>query len=136
MESVEEISPEQDLGKEKMATAFAKLLGFVAAIGLPSNVMKIKIKEYSQLAEETGVADALIDVIEYYFPDVEASPVIVFGITGIAFASAVMADRAEIKEKLKKKQETDRTSASTELVQKPEKLKSQSADITKKEVKD
>jgi len=98
----------KDLGREKMANAFSKLLGFVAAIGLPQEVMKEKIIFYSQLADETGVSEALIDTIEYYFPDVEASPAIVLALTSTAFVTAVMADRAETMKRFKPKEKIEK----------------------------
>jgi len=124
LEEMEEVDL-KDAGKEKLAASFARLLGFVAAIGLPPDVMKQKIEEYSKLAEETGVAEALIDTIDYYFPDMEMSPAIVLAISGIAFASAVMADRAEIKKRYETKKKVDSKPSSKEIVQKRETLKKQ-----------
>lgn len=101
-ETEEEGKDEEGIAREKIVTSFSKLLGFVAAIGLPKAVMAEKINYYSQLAEETGVTEALMDTIEYYFPDVEMSPAIVLAVTGIAFASAVIADRQETMRKFQK----------------------------------
>jgi|GEM_PF-5743860 len=99
---IDEKEQEKELARDKLETGVSKLLGFVASIGLPKDIMSIKVNEYSAVAMETGVAGALIDTIEYYFPDVEMSPALVLLVSGVAFASAVMADRQQIKQKYKK----------------------------------
>lgn len=119
----------RDFGKEKMANAFAKVLGFVAAIGLPQEVMKEKIIYYSQLAEETGVAEALIDTIEYYFPDIEASPALVLALTGTAFFSAVMADRAETKKKFQPKEKLQKKPSAGQIEQEKAKKMQESVKV-------
>jgi len=93
----------EEIGKERLIQSFSKILGFIAAIGLPKEVFYQKVQEYSDLADKTGVTEALITTIEYYFPDVELSPAIMLLITGVAFVSAVLADRASVLEKYKAK---------------------------------
>ena len=100
----EEEQDEKSLSVEKLSGSLSKFLGFVAAIGLPPELMRVKIVEYSQIAEETGVCEALIETIEYYFPDTEISPVMFLAVAGIAFAVAVITDRLKIKEELEKKE--------------------------------
>ncbi len=87
---------------EGLSKSIARVLGFVCAIGLPPELMKAKVVEYSEVAEETGVCDALLDVIEYYFPDMNVSPAAMVLITGIAFLSYVAIDRIELSRQLKK----------------------------------
>ena len=101
----EEEQEEKTLTVEKLSGSLSKFLGFVASIGLPPELMRVKIIEYSQIAEETGVCEALIETIEYYFPDTEISPVMFLAVAGIAFAVAVITDRLEIKKQLDKKNE-------------------------------
>ena len=102
----EEEREEKTLTVEKLSGSLSKFLGFIASIGLPPELMRVKIIEYSQIAEETGVCEALIETIEYYFPDTEISPVIFLAVAGIAFAVAVITDRLEIKKQLDKKSES------------------------------
>ena len=100
----EEEQDEKSLSIEKLSGSLSKFLGFIASIGLPPELMRVKIVEYSQIAEETGVCEALIETIEYYFPDTEISPVMFLAVAGIAFAVAVITDRLKIKEELEKKE--------------------------------
>jgi len=93
---------------EGLSKSIARVLGFVCTLGLPPELMRIKVREYSEIAEETGVCDALLDVIEYYFPDMNVSPPAMVLITGIAFLSYVAVDRIELSRQLKKnKKEKD-----------------------------
>lgn len=116
------------IAKEKVVTSFSKLLGFIAAIGLPREVAAQKVEYYSQLAEETGVTEALMDTIEYYFPDFEMSPVVVLAVTGIAFASAVIADRQQTIQQMKKLQK--KTPPAKQIVEQKEKMKKDGIDVT------
>ena len=107
MDTASEEEEKGRLGREKLANSFSKLFGFVAAIGLPQEIMAQKIQYYSQLADETGVTEALIDTIEYYFPETEMSPAIALAVTGIAFASAVISDRMQIKKRYEQKKKLE-----------------------------
>lgn len=130
-EKVEESEGEETpITKERVVKGLSKLLGFVSAIGLPKEVFVEKSQEYAILAEETGVTEALLDTIEYYFPDLELSPAIVLMITGVAFASAVISDRQQTLQKFAKKQETK--SVGQVLKEQEEKLKS-SVEVKKNE---
>jgi len=105
--STAEQQTQETLGipRERVVAAMAKMIGFLAAIGLPREVFTQEAREFSYLAEETGFAESLCILIEYYFPDIsEYSPWIGVIISGSVFAAAVWSKRSEILEKYRKSQ--------------------------------
>jgi len=103
VQSVEQTEEKaEDKLTEKLSGSLSRFLGFIAALGLPPEIMRVKIIEYSQIAEETGVCDALLETIDYYFPDAQISPIMFLAIAGIAFAVAVITDRIETKKQYEK----------------------------------
>ncbi len=108
-EAPEQEAPSEPAGipRERLVAAMAKMIGFISAVGLPKDVFVQEAKEFAQLAEETGFAESLCILIEYYFPDLsEYSPWVGVVISGSIFAAVVWTKRAEIQEKLKKEKVT------------------------------
>lgn len=96
---------EEETKNEKLAQAISRLIAFICCIGLPPQLVKVKVQEYADVADETGVSQALIDVIDYYFPDLELTPAVSLLIAGGAFASYVLTDRMQLRDQNTKKQE-------------------------------
>lgn len=82
----------------------ATLMGFACAIGLPPEYFEIKKNQYESYAYNMGTAKALIEVVEYYVPDFEASPLAMLGITAIPFMALVISDRMKIHNEIKEKE--------------------------------
>lgn len=129
-EPSEETERPEIIGREKLVNSVARFLGFVASIGLPSDLMQIKIEEYTNIAMSTGVSEALITTVEYYFPDMEFSPALSLVITGIAFGSAVFADRARINKELEEKKKQEGKVKVEEVKKKEEELKTKSTEVS------
>jgi len=78
LEPVGEETPEQQqpvepvgIPKEKIVAAIAKMIGFLAAIGLPKDVFVQEAQEFADLAEKTGFAESICILIDCYFPDLD-----------------------------------------------------------------
>jgi len=107
----EEASEEKDVKDEilhdKLSNAFSKIIGFISCVGLPPDVAKEKAREYSVLADEIGVSDAVVEVLEFYMPLDTMSPLTLLLITVVIYAVAVISDRMALQEKLKQQKEME-----------------------------
>lgn len=106
-EESEETEVKDEILHDKLSNAFSKIIGFISCIGLPPDVAKEKAREYSVLADELGVSDAVVEVMEYYMPLDTMNPLTMLFITVVIYAVAVVSDRMALQEKLKQQKEME-----------------------------
>ena len=89
--------PEEPKTIDSKATkeAFANMIGFMSAMGLPEEEFPKKQKFYKQQALDLGLIDNLQLVIKEYMPDTEISPVMALAISLAIYGFVVYTDRQQ-----------------------------------------
>jgi hypothetical protein len=87
--------PANPINNKATNEAFANMLGFMCATGLPEEEFSKKQKFYKQQAIDLGLIDNLQLVIKEYMPDTEMSPVMALAISLGIFGFIVYTDRQQ-----------------------------------------
>ncbi len=126
-----ETEPEENEGFQRLAKVAAKLIAFVSVLGLPAELKKGKMLEYEDLAYDTGLADAVIDVLEYYMPSLEDRPEYALLFALAMYLTYVMIDRQQTLAEYKKRHPPD--AKKSKQMAKALKQKSEEIEMRKRE---
>lgn len=129
-EEIEE-TPEMEYDAKRIAQlekAFANSIAFMSVMavnavtgGIPSDLFKQKVSEYTDLAMETGFAQSLVTIVDIYLADYEMAPWLALIAGGLGFFSVVVADIFRLKEEKAKKAADSKTIVPPEVAKERDK---------------